>query len=82
VKIGDIHAYPKEMIGGGEFRISLINLGPLICLMPTGMEHSGQCSHGRSTEAVSDSIYVPCIILDVEIELLQVCGPLLIEVIL
>jgi hypothetical protein len=26
------------MVGGGEDRVTLINLGPLRCLMPTGME--------------------------------------------
>jgi hypothetical protein len=82
VKIGDIHACTQELIGGGEVWILLIKLGPLRCLMSTGMEHGGECSHGRSTEAVSDTICASCIILDVEMELLQVGGPLLIAVVL
>jgi hypothetical protein len=60
----------------------MINLRPFRCLMSTGMEHSGECSNGRSTEAVSDTIFTPFIILDVELELLQVGGPLLMVVIL
>jgi hypothetical protein len=70
------------MIGGGEVWILLIKLGPLRCLMSIGMEHGGECSHGRSTEAVNDMICAPCLILDVEMELLQVGGPLLMVVIL
>jgi hypothetical protein len=82
VKISDIHACTQELIGGGKVRILLINLGPLKCLMPTGMEHGGECNHGRLTEVVSDMICAPCLILDVDMELLQVCGPLLMVVIL
>jgi hypothetical protein len=82
VKIDDIRACTQELIGGGEVRILPIKLGPLRCLMPIGMEHGGECIHGRSNEAVNDTICAPCIILDVEMELLQVCGPLLMAIIL
>jgi hypothetical protein len=50
--------------------------------MSTGMEHSGECSHRRPIEAVSDMIGDTCLILDVEMELLQVGGPLLMVVFL
>jgi hypothetical protein len=50
--------------------------------MSTGMEHSGECSHGRSTQAVSDTICAPCLILDVDMELLRVGGPLLMAIVL
>jgi hypothetical protein len=82
VKIGDIHACTQELIGGGEVRISMIKLGPLRCLMPIGMEHGGECIHKRSTESVNDTICAPCLILDVDMELLQVCGPLLMAIVL
>jgi hypothetical protein len=58
------------MIGGGEVRISLIKLGPLRCLMPIGMEKNDECNNGRSTKVVNDTICAPCLILDVEMELL------------
>jgi hypothetical protein len=45
------------------------------------MEHSGECNNERS-EAVNDTICAPCLILDVEMELLQVCGPLLMAIVL
>jgi hypothetical protein len=48
--------------------------------MSTRMEHSGECSHRRSTEVVSDMIGDTCLILDVEMKLLQVGGPLLMVV--
>jgi hypothetical protein len=62
--------------------ILLINLGPLRCLMSTGMEKSGECIHGRSTEVVSNMICAPCLILDVEMVLLQLGGPLMMVVVL
>jgi hypothetical protein len=70
MKISGIHACTQELIGGGEVRISLIKLGSSICLMPIGMDHGGEGSHRRSTEAVNDTIFAPCFILDVEMELL------------
>jgi hypothetical protein len=50
--------------------------------MPIVMEHGGECNYGKSTEAVNDMICAPCLILDVDMEVLQVGGPLLIAVIL
>jgi hypothetical protein len=82
VNIDDSRVYTQELIGGGEVRISLIKLRPLRCLMSTGMEYSGERNYWRSTEAVNDMICAPCLILDVEMELLQVGGPFLMEVIL
>jgi hypothetical protein len=82
VKIGENLTCTQEMIGGGEVCIFLIKLGPLRCLMSTGMEHNGDCNHGRSTEAFNDLIFAPYLILDVDMELLQVGGPLLIAVFL
>jgi hypothetical protein len=70
VKIGDIYTYTQEMIGGGKVHILLIKLGPLKCLMSTGIEHGGECSHGRSTKPFSDMICALFLILDVDIKLL------------
>jgi hypothetical protein len=58
------------MIGGGEFQILLIMLRPLRCLMFIGMDHSGECSYGRSTEALNNTICGPFLIVDFEMELL------------
>jgi hypothetical protein len=50
--------------------------------MYTEMEHNGDGSHRRPTEEVSDTIGDTCLILDVDMELLQVGGPLLMVVVL
>jgi hypothetical protein len=50
--------------------------------MSTRMEHNGECSHRRPTEEVNDMIGDTYLILDVEMELLQVDGPLLMVVVL
>jgi hypothetical protein len=46
------------------------------------MEKSGECIQGRSTKEVNDMIFAPCLILDVQMELLQVGGPLMIVVVM
>jgi hypothetical protein len=46
------------------------------------MEHYGECGNGRVTEAINDTICAPCFILDVEMELFYLCGPLLMAVVL
>jgi len=76
VKIGDICACTQEMISGGEVMILLIKLGTLRCIIPIGMEHDGEYIHGRSTKEINDMICAPFIILNVDMKLLQVCGPL------
>jgi hypothetical protein len=82
VKIGYIRTCTQELIGGDEVQILMIKLGPLRCIMSTRMEHDGECSHGWSTEEFKDTICAPCLILDVEMELLQVGGTLLMAVVL
>ena len=82
MKINDIHACTQELIGGGEVRISLIKLGSFICLMSIGMDHGGEGIHRRSTEVIKNSVGTYYFILNVEVELLQVCEPLMMEVIL
>ena len=62
---------------GEKFQILLIKLGPLRCLMPIGIEHDGECIHVRLTEAVNYMICALCLILDVDMELIQVGGPIL-----
>jgi hypothetical protein len=50
--------------------------------MSIRMEHSGESSHMRPTKASSDTIGDTCLILDVDMELLQVGGPLMMAVVL
>jgi hypothetical protein len=82
MKINDSGACTQELICGGEVWILLIKLGPLRCFMSRGLEHSCECSHRRPTEVANDTIGDTCLILDVEMELLQVGGPLLMAIVL
>jgi hypothetical protein len=50
--------------------------------MSTGPKHSCKCIHKRPIEAVNNMIGDTCLILDVEMELLHVSGPLLMAVVL
>jgi hypothetical protein len=81
MEVNDSCVCAQHMVGRGEVKISR-RVGAI------------RRSHGRRSvasrivlqlevaEAVGDAIDAPCLILDVEIELLQVCGPLLMAVIL
>jgi hypothetical protein len=44
--------------------------------------HCGECCNWRSDETINNSVGTSCFVLDVEVELLQICGPLLKVVIL
>jgi hypothetical protein len=46
------------------------------------MENDGECTHRRSIELVNDMVCDPYLILDVEMEMLQVGGQLMMAVIL
>jgi hypothetical protein len=81
VKIGDICAYPRADRWWRSQDLAE-KLGPLRYIMPTRMKHCGECSQGRSTKAVNDTICGPYLILDVEMELFHVCGPLLMAFVL
>jgi hypothetical protein len=50
--------------------------------MAAGVYHRGECHDWRSAKAINDAIGASCFILDIEVELLQVCGPLLMAIIL
>jgi hypothetical protein len=50
--------------------------------MDARVYHYGECHDWWSTEEINNMIGASYFILDVEVELLQVCGPLLIAIIL
>jgi hypothetical protein len=72
----------QHFVGGGEVRVCFIELGPSRGLMVAGVSNHGECRDWRSTEAINDVIGAFYFILDVEAELLQVCGPLLMVIII
>ena len=72
----------KHLISVGEVRICLIEVGPSKGLVATRIERCGECHDWRSVKAIKDSVGTSCFILDVEVELLQIYGPLLMAVIM
>jgi hypothetical protein len=82
MEIRDNCVCAQHLLGGGVVRVCLIELGPSRGLMTTRVSHRGECRDWRSAEAINDVVDASYFILDVEVELLQVCGPLLMVVIL
>jgi hypothetical protein len=72
----------QHLVGGAEVWVHLIELGPSIGLMATRVYHRGECHNCRSAEAINDAVGASYFIIDVEVELLQVGGPLLMAIIL
>ena len=71
----------QHLVGGGKVQVCLIELGPSRGLMAVGFYHCGECRDWWSAEEINDVVGASCFILDVEVELMQVCGPLLMEII-
>jgi hypothetical protein len=83
MEISDNYFFTQHLVGGGEVKVCLIEVGPSIGLMAIRVyKHRGECHDWRLVEAIDNSVGTSCFILDVEVELLQVCGQLLMEVII
>jgi hypothetical protein len=82
MEISDSCVCAQHLVGVGEVRIYLIEVGPSGGLVAARVEHYGECHDWRSVEAIIDSVVTSCFILDVEVELLKICGPLLMAIIL
>jgi hypothetical protein len=82
MEIGDSCFCAQHLVGVGEVKICLIEMGPSGGLVATRIEHYGECHECRDFEAINDSVGTSCFIIYVEVELLQICGPLLMVVIL
>jgi hypothetical protein len=82
IEIGDNCVCTQHLVGVGEARIYLIKVGPFEGLMDAIIKHYGEFHNWRSADSINDLVGTSCFILDVEVELLQICGPLLMLVIL
>jgi hypothetical protein len=82
MEIGNSCVCTQHLVGVGEVRICFIEMGPFGGLVAARIKHCGECHDWRLVEEINDSVGTSCCILDVEVELLQICGPLLMEVIL
>jgi hypothetical protein len=65
-----------------EFWIALVEKRPIRSLMPTRVEHGGYCHDRWSAEAIYNIIGVALLVLDVQMKLLHICGPLLMATVL
>jgi hypothetical protein len=72
----------QHLVGGGQVQVCLIELGPSRVLMAARVYHYGECRNWKSVEGINEKVGASCFILDFEVELLQVCEPLLMAVIL
>jgi hypothetical protein len=82
MEIGDSCVCSQHLVGVGEVMICLIEVGPSGGLMVVRIKHCVEFCDWRSADAINDSVGTSCFILDVEVELMQICGPLLMVVIL
>ena len=65
-----------------EIWIALVEKRPIKSLVPTRVEHGGYCHDQWLAEAVCNIIGVALLVLDVQMKLLQICGPLLMAIVL
>ena len=76
-------AYPQGcLVWVVEFWIALVEKRPIKSLMPTRVENGGYGHDRWSTKAVWNIIGATLLVLDVQMKLLQICGPPLMEIIL
>jgi hypothetical protein len=82
MEFGDNCVLSQHLVGVGEVKICLIEVGPSRGLMAARIKHFGECCDWRLVEEINDSVSTSCFILDVQAEVLQRCGPLLMAIIL
>jgi hypothetical protein len=82
VKIWNSVTLQERLVCVAEIWIALVEKRPIRSLMPTRVEHSGYHHDRWSAEAICNIIGVALLVLDVQMNLLQICGPLLIAIVL
>jgi len=82
MEISDSCVFSQHLVDVGEVRIYLIEMGPSRGFMATRFENYGECHDWRLADEITDSVGTACFILDVEVEMLKVCGAPLMEVIM
>ena len=82
MKIWNLHTPQECLVSVAKFWVTLIEKRPIRSLMPTRVEHGGERHDQWSAEAVYNIIGATLLVLDVQMKLLQICGPLLMEIIL
>ena len=74
---------PQEcLVSVAEFWVTLIEKQPIRSLVPTRVEHDGERHDRWLAEVVCNIIGATLLVLDVQMKLLQICGPLLMVIVL
>jgi hypothetical protein len=82
MEISDNFVCAQNLVGVGEVRTCLIEVGPFEGLVAIRIENNGECHDWGLVEEINESVGTSFFILNVEVELLQIGGPLLMVVIL
>jgi hypothetical protein len=82
IEINDSCVSAQHLVCVGGFGILLLEVGASGGLMVIRIEHCGEGRDWGSVEAINNSVGTSSFMLDVEVELLQIGGPLLMVVIL
>jgi hypothetical protein len=82
IGIGDNCVCTQHLVCVGDVKIYLIEVGPSGGLVAERIEHCGECRNWRLAKEFNDLVGTSYFILDVEMELFQICGPLMMVVIL
>ena len=82
MKIWNLHTPQVCLVCVAELWIALVKKWPIRSLIPKRVENGGYGHDWWSAEAVCNIIGATLLVLDVQIKLLQICGPLLMAIIL
>ena len=82
MKIRNLSAFQEPLVCVSEFWITLEKMRPPRNLVSIRVENSGQCHDQRLTEVIRNIIGVSFLVLNVKMELFQICGPFLMAIVL
>jgi hypothetical protein len=81
LKIWNSVTLQEHLVCVAEIWIALVEKRPIRSLIPTRVEHDGYCHDRWSAEVVCNIIGAALLVLDVQMKLLHICGPLLMSII-
>ena len=82
MKIWNSVTLQERILCVAKFWISLVEKRPIRSLIPTRVEHGGYRHDQWLSEVVCNIIGASLLVLDVQVKLLQICGPLLMAIVL
>ena len=82
MKFWNLHTPQEFLVCGAEFWIALVEKRAIRSLIPTREENSGYGHDQWSAEVVYNIIGATLLVLDVQMKFLQICGPLMMAIVL